>query len=128
MRYEDTWFNKHPMTMYGGPAFGRIQWVHHYVEVMDGGFTPMNCKNEDGSIDVLGVPVVKIGNGLSCGGYNRTAMQKSLAEHAKKLKEAGATIVKLTKNKLVARYGRETGVYVISPLSSNTFYEKEWRA
>lgn len=56
MRYEDTWFNKHSMTMYGGGAdFGRILWAHNYVEVMDGGFTPMNRKNIDGSIDVLGL-------------------------------------------------------------------------
>lgn len=126
MEYWQTWFNKHPMMMYGGPAFGRIQWVHHYVEVIGSGFTPMNRKNEDGSIDVLGVPVVKIGSGLSYGGYNRAAMQKSLAEHAKKLEDAGAKVIKHTKNRLVARYGKETGVYVISPLSSKTFFEKEW--
>lgn len=128
MRYEDTWFNKHPMTMYGGPAFGRIQWVHHYVEVLDNGFTPMNRKNEDGSIDLLGMSITKISSGLSFGGYNKAAMQKSLAENAKKLEAAGAKIVKHTKNRLVARYGKETGVYVISPLSSKTFFEKEWRA
>lgn len=127
MRYEDTWFNKHPMTMYGGPAFGRIQWVHHYVEVLDNGFTPMNRKNEDGSIDVLGVPITWVGNELSYGGYNKAAMQKSLAEHAKKLEDAGAKIIKHTKNRLVARYKNETGVYVISPLTANTFYKKEWR-
>lgn len=125
MRYEDTWFNKHPMTMYGGPAFGRIQWVHHYVEVLTG-FSPMNRKNEDGSIDVLGVSTTKISSGLSYGGYNRTAMQKSLAVHANVLEAAGAKVIKHTKNRLVARYGNETGVYVISPLSSKTFFEKEW--
>lgn len=127
MEYYQTWFNKHPMTMYGGTAFGRILWVHHYVEIIGNSFTFMNRKNDDGSIDVLGVPIVKIGSGLSYGGYNRTAMQKSLAEHAKKLEDAGAKIIKQTKNRLVARYGRETGVYVVSPLTSNTFYEKEWR-
>lgn len=127
MRYEDTWFNKHPMTMRGGMAFGRILWVYHYVEVIGSGFTPMNRKNDDGSIDVLGVPVTKIGSGLSYGGYNRTAMQKSLAEHARKIEDAGAKIIKHTKNRLVARYKNETGVYVISPLTSKTFYEKEWR-
>lgn len=126
MRYEDTWFNKHPMTMYASSPFGKLLWVHHYVEVIGSGFTPMNSKNEDGSIDVLGVPVVKIGSGLSYGGYNRAAMQKSLAEHAKKLEDAGAKVIKHTKNRLVARYGKETGVYVISPLSSKTFFEKEW--
>ena len=128
MRYEDTWFNKHPMTMYGSSAFGKLLWVHHYVEVMGSGFTPMNRKNDDGSIDVLGVATTKISSGLSYGGYNRTAMQKSLAEHARKLEDAGAKIIKHTKNRLVARYKNETGVYVISPLSANTFYEKEWRA
>lgn len=126
MRYEDTWFNKHPMTMYGRPAFGRIQWVHHYVEVMDGGFTPMNRKNCDGSIDVLGVPITRV-SGYSFGSYNRLAMQRSLAEHATKLEAAGAKIIKQTKNKLVARYKNETGVYVISPLTAKTFYEKEWK-
>ena len=115
------------MTMYCGTAFGRILWVHHYIEVLGNGFIPMNRENEDGSIDVLGVPVVKIGSGWSYGGYNRTAMQKSLAEHAKVLEAAGAKIIKHTKNRLVARYKNETGVYVISPLSANTFYEKEWR-
>ena len=114
------------MTMYGGTAFGRILWVHHYVEVLTG-FTPMNRKNDDGSIDVLGVTTTKIGNGLSYGGYNRTAMQKSLAEHARKLEDAGAKIIKQTKNRLVARYKNETAVYVISLLSANTFYKKEWR-
>lgn len=111
--------------MYGGPAFGRIQWVHHYVEVLTG-FSPMNRKNEDGSIDVLGVSTTKISSGLSYGGYNRTAMQKSLAVHANVLEAAGAKVIKHTKNRLVARYGNETGVYVISPLSSKTFFEKEW--
>lgn len=128
MRYEDTWFNKHHMTMYGSSPFGKLLWVHNYVEVIGSGFTPMNRKNDDGSIDVLGVSVTKISSGLSFGGYNRTAMQKSLAEHARKLEDAGAKIIKHTKNRLVARYKNETGVYVISPLTANTFYEKEWRA
>ena len=81
MRYEDTWFNKHPMTIYGSSPFGRLLWIHHYIEIIGNNFAFMNRKNEDGSIDVLGVPVTKIGSGLSYGGYNRTAMQKSLAEH-----------------------------------------------
>lgn len=126
MKYEDTWFNKHHMTMYGSSPFGKLLWVHHYVEVIGSGFTPMNSKNDDGSIDVLGVPVTKISSGLSYGGYNRTAMQKSLAVHANILEAAGAKVIKHTKNRLVARYGKETGVYVISPLSSKTFFEKEW--
>lgn len=128
MRYEDTWFSKHSMTMYGGAPFGRVIWMYHYVETIDGGLTPMNRKNNDGSIDVLGVPITRMGSGLTFGGYNRAAMQRSLAEHATKLVDAGAKIIKQTKNRLVARYGRETGVYVISPLSSNTFYKNEWRA
>lgn len=126
MRYEDTWFSKHPMTMYGGPAFGRILWVHHYVEVIGSGFTPMNRKNDDGSIDVLGVATTKIVSGLSYGGHNRVAMQKSLAVHANILEAAGAKVIKHTKNRLVARYKNETGVYVISPLTANTFYKHEW--
>lgn len=127
MRYEDTWFNKHPMTMYGSSPFGKLLFVHHYVEVIGSGFTPMNHKNDDGSIDVLGVTTTKISSGLSYGGYNREAMQKSLAVHANVLEASGAKVIKHTKNRLVARYGRETGVYVISPLTSKTFYEKEWR-
>lgn len=127
MRYEDTWFSKQSMTMRGGNDFGRILWLHRYVEVIGSGFTPLNHKNDDGSIDVLGVTTTKISSGLSYGGYNRTAMQKSLSEHARKLEDAGAKIIKQTKNRLVARYKNETGVYVISPLSANTFYEKEWR-
>jgi hypothetical protein len=87
----------------------------------------MNRKNDDGSIDVLGVTTTKIGSGLSFGGYNRTAMQKSIAIHANILEAAGAKIIKHTKNRIVARYKNETGVYVISPLSANTFYKKEWR-
>lgn len=114
------------MTMYGSSPFGKLLWVHHYVEVIGSGFTPMNHKNDDGSIDVLGVPVTKISCGLSYGGYNREAMQKSLAVHANVLEAAGAKIIKHTKNRLVARYKNETGVYVISPLSANTFFQKEW--
>ena len=125
MEYYQTWFNKHPMTMHGGVNFGRNYWMHHYVDVMDGGFTPMHHENSDGSIDVLGVGITRIASGLSHGG-SREKQQRSLVEHAEKLKAAGATIVKLTKNRLVARHGMETGVYVISPLSANTFYKKEW--
>ena len=125
MEYYQTWFNKHPMTMHGCFNFERNYWMYHYVEVVQGGFTPMHRKNEDGSIDVLGVNILRLSSGISFGG-SREKQQRSLAEHAEKLKAAGATIVKQTKNRLVARYGRETGVYVISPLSSNTFYKKEW--
>lgn len=114
--------------MYGSSPFGRLLWIHHYVEIIGNNFAFMNRKNEDGSIDVLGVATTKIGSGLSYGGYNRTAMQKSLAVHANILEAAGAKVIKHTKNRLVVRYGNETGVYVISPLSSKTFFEKEYGA
>lgn len=126
MRHEDTWFSKHPMTMHGGFNFERNYWMYHYVEVLQGGFTPMHRENEDGSIDVLGVNVLRLSSGISYGG-NREKQQRSLAEHANILEAAGAKVIKHTKNRLVARYKNETGVYVISPLSANTFYEKEWK-
>lgn len=125
MEYYQTWFNKHPMTMHGGVNFGRNYWMYHYVDVMDIGFAPMHQENADGSIDVLGVKVTRLSSGISCGG-SREKQQQSLAEHAEKLKAAGAVIIKQTKNRLVARHRMETGVYVVSPLTSNTFYKKEW--
>ncbi len=125
MEYCQTWFGKHPMKMHGCLNFGRNYWMYHYVDVMQGGLTPMHRENADGSIDVLGVNIIRLSSGISCGG-NREKQQLSLSEHAEKLKAAGATIVKQTKNRLVARYKNETGVYVISPLSSNAFYKKEW--
>lgn len=128
MRYEQTWFSKQTMTHYGSGAVnnGRMTWLHHYVEVMSGSLVPMHKVNSDGSIDVLGVGIERMSNGLSFGSYNKESQQKSLAKHAEKLKEAGATIVKLTKNRLVARHGNETAYYVISPLTSKTFFQKEW--
>lgn len=84
----------------------------------------MRHKNPDGSTDVLGVAVQIMSSGLSWGSYNREKIQRSLAEHAEKLKAAGATIVKHTKNQLVARYGRETAYYVITPLTAATFFAK----
>ena len=125
MRYEDTWFNKHPMTIYGGWNYNRTYWMHHYVKVMQGGLAPMHRENEDGSIDVLGVNILRLSSGISCGG-SREKLQRSLSEHAEKLKAAGATIVKQTKNRLVARHENEEAVYAISPLTSNTFYKHEW--
>jgi hypothetical protein len=126
MNYSQTWFSKQPMTHIGGFGFGRISWLHHYVEVIDGGVTPMHKVNADGSIDVLGVNITRMSNGMSFGSYNKEAQQKSLAKHAEKLKEAGATIIKHTKNRLVARYKNETAYYVISQLTTDTFYKKEW--
>lgn len=124
MEYSQTWFSKHPITMHSGPSFGRISWMHHYVDVVDGTFVQMSRKNTDGSIDVLGMPVTRLSNGLSFGGYNRNAMQRSLSEHAEKLTDAGAKIVKQTKNKLVVRYGKETAVYEITNLTASTYFGK----
>lgn len=125
MEYWQTWFSKQPMTMHGGWNYNRTYWIHHYVDVMNSGFKPMHHENEDGSIDVLGVTITRLSCGISCGG-SREKQQRSLAEHAEKLKAAGAVIIKQTKNRLVARHGMETGVYVVSPLTANTFYKKEW--
>ena len=85
----------------------------------------MYRKNSDGSIDVLGVEITRVSSGISFGGSLKS-QQKSLAEHAEKLKAAGTAIVKQTKNRLVARHDNEEAVYAISPLTSNTFYKHEW--
>ena len=124
MRYSDTWFAQQPMTMCAGWGNGRQLWLHTYVDVVTGGFQPMHHKNPDGSIDVLGVQVLRMSSGLSVGSYSREKIQRSLANHAERLKEAGATIVKQTKNQLVARHGRETAYFTISPLSSKTFFRR----
>ena len=123
MEYQNTWFSKQPMTHYGCAFYNRTYWMHHYVNII-GGLAPMNRKNSDGSIDVLGVEITRVSSGISFGGALKS-QQKSLAEHAEKLKAAGATIVKQTKNRLVARHGNEEAVYAISPLTSNTFYKHE---
>lgn len=125
MNYKDTFFAKIPMVQYGGYGDQRISWLHHYVEIV-GGITPMNKVNADGSIDVLGIGITRMSNGFSIGSYKKASLQKSILLHAEKLKEAGATIIKLTKNQLVARYKNETAYYVISPLTSETFYKKTW--
>lgn len=125
MRYENTWFSKHPVTCYGSFKFERTLWLYHYVEVV-GGFVPMHNVNDDGSIDVLGVEKYRLSQGFSFGSHDRKGLQRSLSEHATKLTEAGATILKQTKNKLVARHGNETAYYIISPLTSKTFFEREW--
>lgn len=124
MEYTQTWFSKHPITMHSCHSFGRISWMHHYVDVVDGTFVQMSRKNTDGSIDVLGMPVTRLSSGLSFGGYDRKAMQRSLSEHAEKLTGAGAKIVKRTRNKLVVRYGKETAVYEITNLTARTYFGK----
>lgn len=124
MEYNDTWFAKHPMTYHGCSSIGRRHWMYHFVDVFTGGFTPMNRVNDDGSIDVLGANIVRMSSGMTLGTFDREAMQHSLAEYAKKLKEAGATIVKQTRNTLVARHGRETAYFFISYLNSRSFYKK----
>ena len=112
------------MTMCAGWGNGRQLWLHTYVDVVTGGFQPMHHKNPDGSIDVLGVQVLRMSSGLSVGSYSREKIQRSLANHAERLKEAGATIVKQTRNQLVARHGRETAYFTISPLCSKTFFNQ----
>lgn len=109
--------------MHGSWGRNRQLWLHHYVEVVTGELQPMHHENADGSIDVLGAVVQRVNSSLSFGSFNRDKMQQSVAEHAEKLKAAGATIVKKTKNRLVARYGNETAYYVISPLSAKFFYD-----
>jgi len=111
------------MTIHGSWGTNRQMWLHHYVEVMTGGLQPMHRKNADGSIDVLGVAILRLSSGLSLGSYNREKIQHSLAEHAERLREAGATIVKQTKNTLVARHGRETAYYVITHIKASTFFK-----
>lgn len=125
MNYEDTWFGKQHITHRSCGMYDRTYWMYQYVNVFDGGFNPMHNVNKDGSIDILGVGINRIANGLSFGGELK-AQQRSLAEHAEKLEAIGAKIVKQTKNRLVARYKNEEAVYVISPLTSNTFYKHEW--
>ena len=109
MTYSDTWFGKQPMTLYSScPLFGRRYWMHQTVEVMTGRLLPMNRKNADGSIDVLGVEVERLHPGLVTGCFGAKGLQRSLREFAEQVAAAGATIVKQTKNTLVARYKRET--------------------
>ncbi len=123
MTYSDTWFSKQPMRLHASWGNGRQLWLHTYVEVMTGGMQTMHRKNADGSIDVLGVVIQRMSSGLSVGSYNREKIQRSLAEHAERLREAGATIVKQTKNTLVARHGRETAYYVITHIKASTFFK-----
>lgn len=123
MNYSDTWFARQPMAMYASWGNGRQLWLHSYVDVMTDGLQPMHRKNPDGSIDVLSVQVQRVSSELSMGSYSREKIQRSLANHAEKLKAAGATIVKQTKNQLVARHGRETAHFIISPLHSEIFFK-----
>lgn len=109
MTYSETWFGKQPMAIHGSrPWDGRHYWMHKMVEVMTGRMLPMNQKNPDGSIDVLGAEVEHLHPGLVMGGYGREGLQRSLCEFAEQVAAAGATIVRQTKNTLVARYQRET--------------------
>ncbi len=109
MTYSETWFGKQPMAIHGShPWDGRHYWMHKMVEVMTGGLVPMHRKNPDGSIDVLGVEVECLHPGLVMGSYGRDGLQRSLREFAEQVAAAGATIVKQTKNTLVARYQGET--------------------
>ena len=123
MRYQDTWFSKQPMTMCGSFGYGRHLWMHTFVDVLTGNLQPMHRKNPDGSIDVLGAESVRMNSGISFGSHNRESMQRSLLNHAHKLKEAGATIVKQTKNSLVARHGRETAYYVITDVCASRYFD-----
>lgn len=117
MTHNETFFGKQTMTMYGGGVhFGRTYWVHFTHDVFTGELERMNNKNPDGSIDVLGARVHRFG-GCTWGTTNRGGLQKSLAVHADKLKESGATIVKQTKNTLIARYKGEKIMYAIKPTS-----------
>lgn len=123
MTYSDTWFSKQPIMLQTSWGKDRVLWLHTYVEMMTGGLQPMHRKNSDGSIDVLGVVIQRMSSGLSVGSYNREKIQRSLAKHAERLREAGATIVKQTKNTLVARHGRETAYYVITHIKASTFFK-----
>ena len=88
MNYSETFFGKISMTMYScGCCSGKMHWMHSYVKVQ-GGFVPMNRRNDDGSISVLGVEFLIVPN-LSFGNKNKKSLQKSLKLHADKLKEDG---------------------------------------
>ena len=123
MNYYETFFGKIPFIMHsGGFHSGKHFWLHSYVKIQ-GGLVPMNKKNPDGSYSVLGVEFTIVPN-ISFGNKNKAQMQNSLQLHADKLREMGIEIVKQTKNTLIARNGKETAVYSISPLSMETFYKK----
>ena len=108
--------------MHGGWGNGRQLWLHRYVEVASGSIVPMHHQNPDGSIDVLGAPVELLPAGFSIGSHCREKIQHSLLLHANMLREAGATIVRQTKNSLVARHGRETAYYMITETTARTFF------
>ncbi len=124
MTYSNTWFGKQTFTMKGGRVFeGRIYWIHSCVEVFTGNLVPMNHKNPDGSISVLGAENLFITKEFSFGSHDKKRMQKDLEEHAEKLKEAGAKIIKKTKNILVARHGNETALWEITPIKASTYFD-----
>lgn len=122
MTYSNTWFAKHPMVMRSSIGNERMQWLHHYVEVVTGRLQPIHKTNHDGSIDILGAEVLRLSSGLSYGSREREKIQQSLADHADMLLKAGAKIVKQTRNTLVARYGNETGYWTITTLTAKSFY------
>lgn len=124
MNYENTFFGKLPMTMYGACGFGKTYWLHSYVKV-GGGFFFMNEKNKDGSIDVIGYRQTALVNPISFGSSRKDLLQKSIKEHAEKLAKEGASIVRQTRNVLVARWKNEEAVYKISPMSDRVFFKKE---
>jgi len=108
MTYSETWFGKQPMIHHASrPWDGRQYWMHMMVKV-PGKLVPMHHKNPDGSIDVLGVEIQHLTPGLVMGCHGCKGLQRTLREFAEQVSNAGATIVKQTKNTLVARYKNET--------------------
>lgn len=124
MDYSSTWFGKVPMVMHSSRVWeGRVYWVHSYVEII-GRVVPIDKKNEDGSVSILGVEKTIIPNCMSCGSRDKKSLQKSIEELADELKKRGAVIVKQGRNTLTARKGKETVVHTITHLSAKTFFDK----
>ena len=107
MNYSDTWFGKHRMPIKGSFACeGRTYWMHRFVTLY-GDLVPMHNKNDDGSIDVLGVEIITLTPGFTFGSRNLSELQRSLSDYADEIKRDGASIVKRTKNTLLASYKGE---------------------
>lgn len=117
MRYYETWFGNHPM-MYcsGGKRAPRQYWMHMTLEVFTGQLVPMHRKNPDGSIDVLGAQIERMG-GAVVGTKYREGLQLSLVRYAERIEELGAKVIYRSKNKLKARYKAETITFEIKPTS-----------
>ena len=114
MEYYETWFGKKGFIIHSGHHFGgRTYWIRPRVEMLTGNLVSTFHENDDGSIDVLGVETLTM-YGVATGHEDKSSLQRSLAEHAERLKNAGATIVKQTKNTLKARHGNETFYVTIS--------------